>query len=187
MPLSGGEEVKVLDQPPGWAWFNWVLTPGGIYFLDLMAPPNGRIEFFDVATRRTAPIFSLQDAAPGYAGVAISPDRKAILYGQTDLADSYIMFGEKFSIEVKLGIQAPFSQVLPCLSMERRSGGQSQDGARVSAASRGRKDRRFRQLGRTPGEVPRDCNAALLILSLPKTSARIADSRSSIVAGKISI
>jgi serine/threonine protein kinase len=96
MPLSGGEEVKVLDQPPGWAWFNWVLTPRGIYFLDLMAPPNGRIEFFDVATRRTVPIFSLQNTAPGYAGLAISPDRKAILYGQTDLADSYIMLVKNF-------------------------------------------------------------------------------------------
>ena len=96
MPLAGGEETRVLDQPPGWAWFAWVLSRTGIYFLNLSAKPNGRIEFFDFATRETIPIYSLERPAPGYVGLAIAPDSRSLLFGQTDLDDSYTMLVKNF-------------------------------------------------------------------------------------------
>jgi serine/threonine protein kinase/Tol biopolymer transport system component len=93
MPLDGGEEFSVSDQPSG--WFNWALTRSGIYFLNVTVTPN-RIEFLDFATRQITPIFSLEKAAPPFGGLAISPDRKALLYSQIDQDDSYLMLVKNF-------------------------------------------------------------------------------------------
>ena len=96
MALVGGEETKLLDQPPGWAWFDWGLTRKGIYFLNLSVKPYGRIEFFDFGSRTTVPVFALQKPAPGYVGLAVAPDGRSILFGQTELDDSYIMLVKNF-------------------------------------------------------------------------------------------
>jgi eukaryotic-like serine/threonine-protein kinase len=96
MASNGGEETKVLDQPPGWAWFDWALTHTGIYFLNLSIKPYGRIEFFGFASRETIPIFTLDKPTLGYVGLAIAPDDRALLYGQTELDDSYIMLVRNF-------------------------------------------------------------------------------------------
>jgi hypothetical protein len=50
---------------------------------------NGRIEFFDFATGEITPIHSLEKPASDFGGLAISPDGKYLLYGQTDADDSY--------------------------------------------------------------------------------------------------
>jgi Tol biopolymer transport system component/serine/threonine protein kinase len=96
MPLVGGGETKILDQPPGWAWFDWGLTRTGIYFLDLGVKPYGRIEFFDFRTLKKFPVFCLEKPAPGYVGLAVAPDGRSILFGQTELDDSYIMLVKNF-------------------------------------------------------------------------------------------
>jgi hypothetical protein len=57
--------------------------------------PN-RIEFLDFATRQITPILSLEKAAPPFGGLAISPDRKALLYSQIDQDDSYLMLVRNF-------------------------------------------------------------------------------------------
>jgi WD40-like Beta Propeller Repeat len=92
MPLNGGEETRVLDQPAGWLWFDWVLTRAGIYFPNEGVTPNGRIEFFDFATHETTPVFRLEKPASFFGGLAVSPDGRSLLYGQTELDDSYIMW-----------------------------------------------------------------------------------------------
>lgn len=96
MPLEGGEETQVLDQPLGQYWFNWGLIRKGIYFLNLSAKPNGRIEFFDFATRKTTSIFSLEKPPPSIAGLAVSPDGKSLLFGQSEFDDSNIMLVKNF-------------------------------------------------------------------------------------------
>jgi Tol biopolymer transport system component len=96
MPLNGGEETRVLDQPPGYAWHSWGLARNGIYFLNLSDTPNGRIEFFDFATRETTPIFSLEKPASRFGGLAVSPDGRSLLYGQNEFKDSYIMLVKNF-------------------------------------------------------------------------------------------
>jgi Tol biopolymer transport system component len=40
MPLSGGEEIHILDRPAGEDWSNWTLVPNGIYFVDLVRRTN---------------------------------------------------------------------------------------------------------------------------------------------------
>jgi len=94
MPLNGGEETRVLDQPG--AWFNWALARTGIYLLNESAEPNGRIEFFDFATRETTPLFRLQKPVLGPGGLALSPDGSSLLYGQNEFLDSYIMLVKNF-------------------------------------------------------------------------------------------
>jgi Tol biopolymer transport system component len=50
MPLTGGEDQRIVDQPPGYQWSNWALSPHGLY----VAFPDGlektKLEFFDFAT-----------------------------------------------------------------------------------------------------------------------------------------
>jgi Tol biopolymer transport system component/DNA-binding winged helix-turn-helix (wHTH) protein len=94
MPLDGGEETRVLDQPRGWC--NWQLVSTGIYFLNENFKPNGRIGFFDFATRETTPIFSLEKPRTLFGGLAVSPDGRSLLYAQTELDDSYIMLVKNF-------------------------------------------------------------------------------------------
>ena len=97
MPLSGGDETLVMDQPVGFRWFNWGLVRNGIYFLNLRNPPLGTIDFFEFATRKKISIFSLNKPAPDrIGGLAVSPDGRSILYGQSESADSYIMLVKNF-------------------------------------------------------------------------------------------
>jgi hypothetical protein len=66
-----------------------------MYFINLNVTPN-RMEFLDFATHEITPIFSLEKAAPPFGGLAISPDRRALLYCQIDADDSYIMLVKNF-------------------------------------------------------------------------------------------
>jgi len=98
MPLNGGEETRILDQPGGYVeWCNWVLVKDGIYFLDWGSESAGRkpsIQFFDFTSRQKILIFTL-DRSPSY-GLAISPDEKSILFSQTKLSESHIMLVKNF-------------------------------------------------------------------------------------------
>ena len=94
MPLKGGEETHVLDHPEH--WYNWAHSPAGIYFINGDIVPNGRIEFFDFGTRETYPILTLEKPTPDFGGLAISSDGRSLVFGQTDLDDSYIMLVKNF-------------------------------------------------------------------------------------------
>jgi len=95
MPVAGGEEIRVLDQPSGKQWFNWAVTREGIYFLT-GDPPNGKIKFFDFATGKTISIFALEKPVPSFGGLAVSSDGKSLLFGQYESSDSYIMLVKNF-------------------------------------------------------------------------------------------
>jgi serine/threonine protein kinase/Tol biopolymer transport system component len=84
IPLEGGEETRVSDQPEG--WYNWALTPNGIYFLNTSATLN----------RGITPILTLEKAAPPFGGLALSRDRMTLLYCQIDQDDSYLMLVKNF-------------------------------------------------------------------------------------------
>ena len=91
MPLNGGEETLVLDQPPGDAWYNWALARTGICFLNLNAKPSARIDFFDFSTRKTRPVLVLEKPFPGVGGMSVSLDTRSVLYVQNNFGDSSIM------------------------------------------------------------------------------------------------
>jgi Tol biopolymer transport system component/DNA-binding winged helix-turn-helix (wHTH) protein len=94
MPLEGGEETQVLEEVRGGSWPNWALTSDGIYFLRFDKSPRVSIQFFDFATRKTIPLWTL-DKEPGW-GLAMSPNGKSILYVQGEFAESNIMLVKNF-------------------------------------------------------------------------------------------
>ncbi len=40
MPLSGGAEERITDQPEAWYWAHWDITDSGLYFFDIAALPR---------------------------------------------------------------------------------------------------------------------------------------------------
>ncbi len=94
MPLQGGEESKLLDEGGGGSWPNWALTSDGIYFLRFDKSPHASIRFFELATHKTIPIWTLEKE-PGW-GLGISHDGRSILYVQNEFAESNIMLVKNF-------------------------------------------------------------------------------------------
>jgi Tol biopolymer transport system component/DNA-binding winged helix-turn-helix (wHTH) protein len=93
MPLNGTEEERVLDQPEGYNWFNWALSPTGLYFLNPTGLDKGKIEFFDFATRKRIPIGDVEKSTHG---LALAPDGHSLLYSRTESEDYDIMLVKNF-------------------------------------------------------------------------------------------
>ncbi len=93
MKLDGGEEVRILDEPRGYNWFNWALSPGGIYFVSRPETKEQGIDFFDFKTRKNNPISYV---AKPIHGIALAPDGTSLLYGQTDSEDYDIILVKNF-------------------------------------------------------------------------------------------
>jgi Tol biopolymer transport system component/DNA-binding winged helix-turn-helix (wHTH) protein len=94
MPLPGGEEIHILDQPAGDDWSNWAITRNGIYFLDSTPGPKAAVKFFHFATGRTITISTFGNSPS--IGLAVSPDGRSILYHQTELAESSLVLVKNF-------------------------------------------------------------------------------------------
>src|SRR5207249_4701906 len=59
MPLQGGEETLILDQPyVPFAWWDWALGRNGIYFINFETKPDPTIGFFELATHKIIPIWT---------------------------------------------------------------------------------------------------------------------------------
>jgi len=95
MPLNGGEEAHVLDQPgTGFdAWFNWALARNGIYFLAWKGQDAAVLDFFEFATGKITTISTLRRSG---VGLAVSGDGRSILYQQNELSESSIMLVKNF-------------------------------------------------------------------------------------------
>jgi Tol biopolymer transport system component/DNA-binding winged helix-turn-helix (wHTH) protein len=95
IPTNGGEEVEVIISLEGGYWGYWAVVENGIYYLDTTTKPG--IAFFDLTTRRTTRIFDLENRpAREDAGLAVSPDKRTILYTQLDSSSNDILLVENF-------------------------------------------------------------------------------------------
>jgi Tol biopolymer transport system component/DNA-binding winged helix-turn-helix (wHTH) protein len=95
MPLQGGEETRVLDQPAGDDWYNWALGRNGIYFIRRVnTQPHATVQFFEFATQKIIPIWTLEK--PDRPGLAVSADGRSILYVQNEFTQSNIMLVRNF-------------------------------------------------------------------------------------------
>jgi Tol biopolymer transport system component len=95
IPTSGGEEIEIVSSLDAGHWGYWAPVENGIYYLDTKAKPA--ILFFNANTRRTTRVFDLENRPATQApGLAISPDKKTILYTQLDALSREIMLVENF-------------------------------------------------------------------------------------------
>jgi Tol biopolymer transport system component len=92
MPVTGGAEIQVLPSVVGRAF---AVFADGIYFVP-HADPTGRhaVHFLTFATGVASPVVSIADY-PGL-GLAVSPDRREILYPLGDAAGRDLMLVDGF-------------------------------------------------------------------------------------------
>ena len=95
MPTNGGEEIEVVSSLEAGYWGYWAVVDDGIYYLDTTAKPG--IAFFDLTTRRTTRVFDLENRPARKApGLAVSSDKRTILYTQLDALNSDIILVDNF-------------------------------------------------------------------------------------------
>jgi Tol biopolymer transport system component/DNA-binding winged helix-turn-helix (wHTH) protein len=95
MPLHGGEETRIFDQPfVPFSWWDWGLTEKGIYFINFQTSPTATVAFFEFATNKIFPIWALADRP--FVGLSVSADGKSILYVQNEYSQSDIMLVKNF-------------------------------------------------------------------------------------------
>src|SRR4029077_12822506 len=95
IPTNGGEEVEVINSLEAGHWGYWAVVENGIYYLDTTAKPG--IASLALNTSRTTRVFDLENRPARQApGLAVSPDKKTILYTQLDALGRDIMLVENF-------------------------------------------------------------------------------------------
>jgi Tol biopolymer transport system component/DNA-binding winged helix-turn-helix (wHTH) protein len=95
IPVNGGDEVEVISSLEAGYWGYWAVAENGIYFLDTSTKPA--IAFFDVTTHRITRVFDLENRpAREDPGLAVSSDKRTILYAQMDSSSSDILLVENF-------------------------------------------------------------------------------------------
>lgn len=94
MPLHGGQETRLFDQPfVPFSWWDWGLTEKGIYFIDFQSSPK-TVAFFEFATNKIFHIWTLTNRP--FVGLSVSADGKSILYAQNEYSKSDIMLVRNF-------------------------------------------------------------------------------------------
>jgi hypothetical protein len=96
-PVDGGQEKYIISAPIGIG--SWVLVEDGIYYKNYktLIGSTGRgnlIEFYDFDSDSVSLIMELRDKT--LSGLAVSPDRRWLLYGQLDQHESDIMLVENW-------------------------------------------------------------------------------------------
>ena len=95
IPTNGGEETEVIGSLEAGYWGYWAVVEDGIYYVDTATKPG--IAFFNSTTHRTARLFDLESPPAREApGLAISPDKKTVLYSQLDALNRDIILVENF-------------------------------------------------------------------------------------------
>jgi Tol biopolymer transport system component/DNA-binding winged helix-turn-helix (wHTH) protein len=96
IPMNGGEESEIISSLEAGYWGYWAVVENGIYYLDMTAAKPA-IAFFDITAHRTTRVFDLEKPPAREApGLAVSPDKKTILYTQLDTLNSDIILVENF-------------------------------------------------------------------------------------------
>ena len=94
MPLSGGEEERITDQPEAWYWAYWDITDSGLYFFDIAALPRPEIKFYDFNTHQISPVLQTDGQVRYWTpGISASRNGRTIYYA-TQYANATIMITE---------------------------------------------------------------------------------------------
>jgi Tol biopolymer transport system component/DNA-binding winged helix-turn-helix (wHTH) protein len=93
MPASGGEAVRILDQPAAGYWAYWTVSRSGIYFLD-QSQSTPSISLYDPATQKISSFARLERLPPFYSGLAVLHDGRDILISDKRDAGSHISMAQ---------------------------------------------------------------------------------------------
>ena len=100
VPVEGGEETLVFESFNSSTWGNWAVVSDGIYSISSKAKDDVIIEFFSFATHRITKITKiagLKREMLASVGLAVSPDRRSILFSQTEgFGSGSLMLVENF-------------------------------------------------------------------------------------------
>jgi Tol biopolymer transport system component len=98
VPIDGGEEILILDQPKPGMSGNWAVVDDGIYFIrfDFNTNEEGAILFSDFATGRVKEIVKLGRDQIVHGGLAVSSDRRSFFYTVWEHIGGDIMLVENF-------------------------------------------------------------------------------------------
>jgi Tol biopolymer transport system component/DNA-binding winged helix-turn-helix (wHTH) protein len=95
IPIGGGEETAVIDSLQAGYWGFWAVVNDGIYYLD--STTKAGVAFYDFNSRRITRLFDLEKPpAPQAPALAVSTDRKSMLYTQLDELSSDVILVENF-------------------------------------------------------------------------------------------
>ena len=94
--VNGGDEVQITDSFKSEFKSDWAVVENGIYFINIDAQRAVAIEFFDFATSKVRRIANLGKLPHHSHNMAVSPDRREILYSQLDNVREDIMLVENF-------------------------------------------------------------------------------------------
>jgi hypothetical protein len=78
-PVEGGEETRVLEAVTARAFD---VVEDGIYFLAPFRAKETWLQFYDLRTSKTVALKAIEK--PAFLYLYVSPDRRSILYSQTD-------------------------------------------------------------------------------------------------------
>jgi Tol biopolymer transport system component/DNA-binding winged helix-turn-helix (wHTH) protein len=94
MPLQSGQETEILKDVEGGSWPDWGITADGIYYLKFGKVPVVTIDFFEFATGKSIPVWTLEKE-PGW-GLSPSHDGKSLVYIQNEFSESNLMLVRNF-------------------------------------------------------------------------------------------
>jgi Tol biopolymer transport system component/DNA-binding winged helix-turn-helix (wHTH) protein len=93
LSLNGNfAESTVTGMPPINNESQWVVVPGGVYFVPVEALKS--LQYFDFKTKKSRLVFENQ--VPLADGLSVSPDGRWLLYSQTDEENTDIMLADRF-------------------------------------------------------------------------------------------
>jgi Tol biopolymer transport system component len=98
VPSAGGEERPVPELADAGYWRSWTMTSDGIYYVARTgAAPPRPLKFLSFDTRRVTQIGTVDKDPLGWVpGLAVSPDRRWLLYAMIEQDSSSIMLVENF-------------------------------------------------------------------------------------------
>jgi Tol biopolymer transport system component/DNA-binding winged helix-turn-helix (wHTH) protein len=78
VPVSGGAEQQVLNQPSANFWGYWQVTPRGIVYLDRTSR-TPEVRLYNPETGRNTLFATLKQSPPQYAGLTVTADGQTVL------------------------------------------------------------------------------------------------------------